>query len=127
MNLSRIAPLLLIGGIAYAKQDEVKDYVAIPIDMVKIAVTQVELASMKRMIVADVISGSKPSDIKRKFKSYIQQNFTSTSRDPSVDYWGKDYRMGSASRNWKVWSCGPDMSTGSSDDVTVTIQTSLME
>lgn len=127
MNLSRMAPLMMIGGIGYANQEEVEEIAKVPIDIVKVTVTQAELSSIRRFIMADAISGTKPRAIQRKFKGYLQKNMTSPYRDPSVDYWGKDYRMGRDRKDWSVWSLGPDMKNNSEDDVVITIESSQLD
>ena len=73
MSLSRLLPMVMIGGIGYANQEEVEEIAKVPIDIVKVAVTQAELASIRRFIIADVVSGAKPRAIQRKFKSYLQR------------------------------------------------------
>ena len=43
-------------------------------------------------------------------------------RDPSVDFWGTDYKMGPVKKDWELWSCGPDQKSLTDDDVYVTIE-----
>ena len=115
-------PMMMIGGIGYANQEEVEEIAKVPIDIVKVAVTQAELATIRRFIIADVVSGGSPSGIQRKFKSYLQNNMSSPYRDPSVDFWGTDYKMGPVQSDWEIWSCGPDLKSMTDDDVHITIE-----
>ena len=122
MGLSRLMPMMMIGGIGYANQEEVEEIAKVPIDIVKVAVTQAELATIRRFIIADVVSGASPRGIQRKFKSYLQKNMSSPYRDPSVDFWGTDYKMGPVKQDWELWSCGPDLKSMTDDDVYITIE-----
>jgi hypothetical protein len=130
MDVTKMIPLATMGGLGYSESDSVKEVVEVPVNVAKVAVTQMELSNISKMVLVKSIGGDLPDDFSSgsKFPSFIQANFHSaTGRDASVDFWGEEYQAAKYSSEYQFWSYGPDGEDDTEDDVWVTLPLEYMQ
>ncbi len=119
MNWVKLVPLLTIAGLGYTQRDHVDKIASVPIDVAKIQATRYELNVIRRVVRLDRVMGKLPKNIERNFTPYLKKRLFSSSRDASIDFWGKPYCMQTLSDVYQFWSYGPDRQNDSDDDVYV--------
>ena len=115
---------MMIGLLAYFMydmQDELKDIVLVPINVTKVATTQSELSSIKKVMYLDILAGEVPTDLTTNFPTYLRTRLKSNRSDPSLDYWKEEYQISEEQTEYIVWSNGPDREMNTDDDIEITI------
>ena len=121
IRLSKLIPLATIGGLGYAQRDNVVELAEKPLDIVRVAATQYELAQIRQMISLDLIAGVSISEIAGDFADYLREHFRSPERDTSQDFWSNPYQLDVGQEDADVWSYGPDGWADSDDDIWVVV------
>lgn len=119
MNVSKILSLGIMGATAYTQQDTIEDIIAAPIEMTRIVRCKVEVTSIQRVVIADVLTDDLPRDALYNFSGYLRKRLLSNSdRDVSLDPWGNPYKMRIyQNTEYEIWSYGPDQENDTSDDI----------
>ena len=119
MSLTKWIPASVLGGVGYTQQETIGTIAESPIEIVQIVRTQVELSSIQRLVLIDVIDNSfKP----KNFREYLRARLLSNSdRDVSLDPWGNPYSIRIYKNEYEIWSYGPDQINDTSDDLWVSL------
>ena len=129
MDVTKMIPLATMGGLGYSESDTVQEVVEVPVNVAKVAVTQMELANISKMVLVMSISGDLPNNFHSgsQFPQFIEKNFHSAvGRNPSVDFWGEEYQAAKYNDEFQFWSYGPDGEDDTEDDVWVTLPLEMM-
>ena len=122
MNLSKLLPMGVMGGIGYTQQDSIEVIMEAPLEAAQVVRARMEIGGIQRILLIESISGDLSPSIQRNFSAYLQKNMTSNSdRDVSLDPWGQSYRMQILRDEVEIWSIGPDGIDDTSDDIWATI------
>ena len=119
MNWVKLVPLMTVVGLGYTQRDHVQEIANVPIDIAKIQATRYELNVIRRVVRLDQIMDKLPKNVERDFPRYVKKRLFSSTRDASIDFWGKPYRMQTLSDVYQFWSFGPDRQDDTDDDVHV--------
>ena len=118
MNLSKLLPMTMMGGVAYTQQETIEVMMAAPLDAAKIVRCQMEVASIQRIVIIDTLTDEIGRDLEPRFPEYLRRKLISTGdRDVSLDPWGNPYRIQVRRTEIEVWSYGPDEIDNNSDDL----------
>ncbi len=125
MNLSKLFPMGIMGGIGYTQQDSIEVIIEAPLEAAKVVRARMEIGGIQRILMIESISGDLTPKIQRNFQTYLRKGLTSNSdRDVSLDPWGQPYRMQILRTEVEIWSIGPDGINDTSDDIWATIPNS---
>lgn len=115
--LTKMLPLLIVGGGAYKNQDKINQ----ALNFFTVASVQVEMSNICKVIKLDSIDGEVPSDDPEKFAQYVRANIKAQNgaqgRDYSKDMWNIPYKLELKNRVATVVSAGPDQKFNTKDDV----------
>ena len=115
--LAKLLPLLVAAGGVYKNQDKIKQL----FDFSAGLGSQMEMATICKVIHLDSLDGSIPSSDLDSFAAYIRANIKpqkgQAMRDFSKDMWGTPYRLEVKKRVATVISAGPDKKFDTGDDV----------
>lgn len=118
MQLHKLVPLMTLGGVAYAQKETLSGVANSPLEIANIVRTQMELASIQRLILTEVITDGLPNDVVRNFRGYLRSNLiANTKRDVSLDPWGNPYHIQEFPDEYQIWSYGPDGRDDTEDDI----------
>ena len=118
MNLSKLLPMMMVGGVAYTQQDSIEVILDAPLEAAKVVRCRMEIASIQRIILIDALTGDIGNDLERRFPDFLRKNLVSSGeRDVSLDPWGNVYRVQLHRKEVEIWSLGPDEFDNTSDDI----------
>lgn len=115
-------PILATGGVGITHMEEISAVVEAPVTFAMVAGTQMELATLRRAIVADQVSDGLPVGFPARIDDYIRSRMTTgTGRDPAIDLFGEPYHCEIYRGDYELWSVGPDLIDDTEDDIFVLI------
>lgn len=118
MKLHKLIPLLTLGGVAYAQKETIANVAESPLEIAKIVRTQMEITSIQRLLLTEVLTDGIPNEVLRNFPEYLKRNLlANTDRDVSLDPWGNPYQIQAYSDEYQIWSYGPDQMNDTEDDI----------
>ena len=56
MNLSKLLPMTVMGGVAYTQQETIEVMMEAPLDAAKVVRCQMEVASIQRIVIIDTLT-----------------------------------------------------------------------
>ena len=118
MGLSKLLPMTMMGGVAYTQQETIEVIMEAPLEAAKVVRCQMEVASIQRILVIDVLTDDIGRDLELRFPEFLRKKLMSTGgRDTSLDPWGNSYRVKVHRTEIEIWSYGPDEIDDTSDDL----------
>ena len=118
MQLHKLVPLLTLGGVGYAQKDTLAEIAESPLEIANIVRTQVEISSIQRLLMAELVTDGIPREATRDFRGFLRKKLVSnSSRDTSLDPWGNAYQIQEFSDEFQIWSYGPDQIDDTDDDI----------
>lgn len=122
MNLSKLLPLSVVGGIGYTQQESIEVIIQAPLEAAQVVRARMEIGGIQRILLIDAISGDISPSLERDFPSFLRKNLISNGeRDVSLDPWGRSYRVKIHRDEVEIWSLGPDGIDNNDDDIWATI------
>ena len=118
MNLSKLLPMTVMGGVGYTQQETIEVIMEAPLEAAKVVRCQMEVASIQRILMIDVLTDEVGRDLELRFPEFLRRKLVSTGgRDTSLDPWGNPYRVKIHRTEIEIWSYGPDEIDDTSDDL----------
>ena len=122
MNLSKLLPMAMMGGVAYTQQDSIEVILQAPLEAVQVVRCRMEIGGIQRILLIDSLTGEISNNLERRFPEFLRNNMMSNGkRDVSLDPWGNSYRVKIHRTEVEIWSIGPDEFDDTSDDIWATI------
>lgn len=122
MNLSKILPMGIVGGIGYTQQESIEVILEAPLEAAQVVRARMEIGGIQRVLLIEAISGGLPAGLERDFPRFLRNNMMSQGeRDVSLDPWGQTYRVKLYRDEVEIWSLGPDGIDNTDDDIWATI------
>ena len=90
IGMQRLMGLMVMSGVGATQSETMMDMADGSLDVVRVAVTQYELAQMRTAVVTEVLFGG-PGKVTKDFSAFVKANMSSSSRDPSLDFWETPY------------------------------------
>ena len=118
MNLSKLLPMAMMGGVAYTQQDSIEVIMSAPLEAAKVVRCRMEIGGIQRIILINTLTDEVDRSLERRFPEFLRKNLISTGdRDVSLDPWGNPYRVKIHPDEVEIWSYGPDAYDDTSDDI----------
>ena len=115
-------PVAATGGVGVTHMDEIAAVAEAPITAALVAGTQLELATLRRAILADQATDHLPDGFPARIDDYIRSRMTTgTARDPAIDLFGEPYACEVYRGDYELWSVGPDLIDDTEDDIFVLV------
>ena len=122
MNLSKLLPMGIVGGIGYTQQESIGVILEAPLEAAQVVRARMEIGGIQRVLLIEAISGDLPARLERDFPEFLRNNMMSQGeRDVSLDPWGQTYRVKLYRDEVEIWSLGPDGIDNTDDDIWATI------
>jgi len=122
MNLSKLLPMSIVGGIGYTQQESIEVIIQAPLEAAQVVRARMEIGGIQRVLLIDAISGDISPSLERDFPNFLRKNLISNGdRDVSLDPWGHSYRVKIHRDEVEIWSLGPDGIDNNDDDIWATI------
>ena len=124
IGMQRLMGLMVMSGVGATQSQTMMDMADGSLDVVRVAVTQYELAQMRTAVVTEVLFGG-PQKVTKDFSEFIKGNMSASGRDPSIDfwetpYWAEQFEDG-GDRGIDLCSNGPDKQRDTDDDICVEV------
>lgn len=121
MLVSKLVPIVVMGGIAAHSGGAIKDRVAGAMGVADKVVTKQRLtaiadAAMLQAAAGEELSLSSPASCRAFIKKFVRLK-GSAKGDPSVDQWGQPIRCQMKGSLLALDSAGPDKQFGTKDDI----------
>ena len=118
MNLSKLLPMSIMGGIAYTQQESIEVIVQAPMEAAQIVRCRMEIGGMQRILLIDALTGDIPKNLERDFPTFLRKHMMSNgNRDVALDPWGHAYQIEVRGTEIEIWSFGPDGFNRTADDI----------
>ena len=118
MNVSKLLPLSIVGGIGYTQQESIEVIMQAPLEAAQVVRARMEIGGIQRILLVDAISGDISPTLERNFPGFLRKNLLSQGdRDVSLDPWGRSYRVKVHRDEVEIWSMGPDGIDDNDDDI----------
>jgi hypothetical protein len=121
MLLSRLIPLLMLGGVGVHSGGAVKDRVKSVFGVSEKVVTRQRMVSVMESARLQLASGEELSfNSDAAFRRFVKKNIRirgNDKADASLDMWGTPFKGKLSQRGLTISSAGPDKKFGTTDDI----------
>ena len=86
IGLNRLVGIMMAGGLTASQSSTMQDMGGNMLDVVRVSVTQYELAQVRTAVATECIFGGKTKVLK-DFPAFVRDNMSAKGRDPGTDFW----------------------------------------